>query len=115
MTDKTELNIANQYFRLAIEYTKQTKLDQAIEAYHSAILIDSEQASVYNNLGFLYAQKGNLFKAVQSYLNTINHSKGCLIEIEKGIPPGSGIGSSAASAAAALVGINELMDKPLST
>ena len=68
MTDKTELNIANQYFRLAIEYTKQTKLDQAIEAYHSAILIDSEQASVYNNLGLLYAQKGNLFKAVQSYL-----------------------------------------------
>ena len=71
MTDKTELDIANQYFRLAIEYTKQTKLDQAIEAYHSAILIDSEQASVYNNLGFLYAQKGNLFKAVQSYLKAI--------------------------------------------
>ena len=60
-------------------------------------------------------EKNTAGKAVQSYLNTINHSKGCLIEIEKGIPPGSGIGSSAASAAAALVGINELMDKPLST
>ena len=60
MTDKTELDTANHYFRLAIEYTKQAKLDQAIEAYHNAILIDSERASVYNNLGLLYAQKGDL-------------------------------------------------------
>lgn len=36
------------------------------------------------------------------------------IEIHKKIKPGSGIGSSAASAAGAVYGINELMGKPLS-
>lgn len=44
-----------------------------------------------------------------------NHSTfGFEIEIHKKIKPGSGIGSSAASAAGAVYGINELMGKPLS-
>ncbi|NJK88454.1 MAG: hypothetical protein HC923_03025 [Myxococcales bacterium] len=34
--------------------------------------------------------------------------------IHKGIPPGSGIGSSASSAVAAVVAINELLGRPLS-
>ena len=59
------------------------------------------------------AEKNTAGKAVLSYLNTINQEQGCIIKIEKGIPPGSGIGSSAASAAAAVVGINELMGNPL--
>ncbi len=36
------------------------------------------------------------------------------VEIEKGIPLGSGMGGSAASCVAALVAANELLDKPLS-
>jgi len=59
------------------------------------------------------AEQNTAGKAVLSYLNTINQDQGCIIKIEKGIPPGSGIGSSAASAAAAVVGINELMGNPL--
>ena len=59
------------------------------------------------------AEQNTAGKAVISYLNTINQNQGCIIKIEKGIPPGSGIGSSAASASAAVVGINELMGNPL--
>ena len=52
-------------------------------------------------------------KAILSFLNTININQGLEIIIKKGIPPGSGIGSSAASAAAAVFGLNELLDRPL--
>ena len=38
--------------------------------------------------------------------------KGFQIQIEKGIKPGSGIGSSSASAAGAVVGINQLLGNP---
>ena len=38
--------------------------------------------------------------------------KGFQIQIEKGIKPGSGIGSSSASAAGAVVGINHLLGNP---
>jgi homoserine kinase len=40
------------------------------------------------------------------------HDKGFQIQIEKGIKPGSGIGSSSASAAGAVVGINHLLGNP---
>ncbi|MBC8322902.1 MAG: homoserine kinase [Candidatus Marinimicrobia bacterium] len=52
-------------------------------------------------------------KAILSLLDALGSKQGFKIHIEKGIPPGSGIGSSAASAAAAVVGANELLDKPL--
>ena len=42
------------------------------------------------------------------------HEKGFKIQIEKGIKPGSGIGSSSASAAGAVVGINHLLGNPYS-
>jgi homoserine kinase len=41
-------------------------------------------------------------------------SFGFELEIEKGIPLGSGMGGSAASCVAALVAVNELLDEPLS-
>ncbi|MBT3180060.1 MAG: homoserine kinase [Candidatus Marinimicrobia bacterium] len=53
-------------------------------------------------------------KAVLSLLDAIDSQQGFKLHIEKGIPPGSGIGSSSASAAAAVLGANELLGNPLS-
>ena len=51
--------------------------------------------------------------AVQSFLSAIGSSKGIEIELFKNLPLGSGMGSSAASAVAALVGVNHLFGNPL--
>ena len=51
--------------------------------------------------------------AVQAYLNSIKRTQGVSIELHKHLPLGSGMGSSAASSAAALVAINHLMGEPL--
>ena len=51
--------------------------------------------------------------AVQSFLRAIGSSKGIEIELFKNLPLGSGMGSSAASAVAALVGVNHLFGNPL--
>lgn len=50
--------------------------------------------------------------AALALLNNINSEYGFEIEIHKKIKAGSGIGSSSASAAGAVFGINELLDKP---
>jgi homoserine kinase len=47
-------------------------------------------------------------------LKDLNYKNGFEIEIKKGIKPGSGIGSSAASAAGSVYAINELLGKPFS-
>ena len=51
--------------------------------------------------------------AAQSLLDFLNINSGFDIEINKNIKPGSGIGSSAASAVGAVYGINELLGRPL--
>ncbi len=51
-------------------------------------------------------------KAILSFLDTLGSNQGFKVHIEKGIPPGSGLGSSSASAAAAVVGLNELLNNP---
>lgn len=52
--------------------------------------------------------------AAEALLAECNTSAGFEIEIYKHINPGSGIGSSAASSAGAVYGINELLGKPFS-
>jgi homoserine kinase len=62
----------------------------------------------------LDADKNTAGVAVMSYLNFIGKpDAGLEIELHKKLPLGSGMGSSAASAAAALVAVNELMGNPL--
>ena len=52
--------------------------------------------------------------AVLAMLDEYDSEFGFEIEIEKNIKPGSGIGSSAASSAGAVFGVNELLGKPFS-
>lgn len=51
--------------------------------------------------------------AVEAFLQQITSQQGLEIIIEKKIKPGSGIGSSSASAAGAVYGANELLGRPL--
>lgn len=52
--------------------------------------------------------------AVNALLKALNSNRGFEIEIYKKIKPGSGIGSSAASSAGAVVAVNELLGRPFS-
>ena len=58
-------------------------------------------------------KKNTASVAGQALLDYLKISQGFEIEINKNIKPGSGIGSSAASAVAAVYGINKLLDNPL--
>jgi homoserine kinase len=62
----------------------------------------------------LAAEKNTAGVAVNAFLEHLNIEQGVEISIEKNLPLGSGMGSSAASSAAAVVGINELFNNPLS-
>ena len=59
------------------------------------------------------AENNTAGKAILSLLDSLDINQGFNVHIEKGIPPGSGLGSSAASAAAAVVGVNKLLGNPL--
>lgn len=50
--------------------------------------------------------------AVQALLKSLKSSHGISLKLKKQMPLGSGLGSSAASAAAALFAANQLLDKP---
>lgn len=52
--------------------------------------------------------------AVSAFLDHIHDSRGIVLELHKKMPLGSGLGSSAASAVAAVVAANELLGSPLS-
>lgn len=52
--------------------------------------------------------------AIKAFLNKIGSESGAEIILHKKLPLGSGMGSSAASSAAALIAINHLYDNPLS-
>ena len=51
--------------------------------------------------------------AIQSYINHINYNDGINLSLYKKMPISSGMGSSAASAVAAVFGINTLLESPL--
>ncbi len=53
-------------------------------------------------------------RALQSLREGVGLAAGFALELDKGIPLGSGLGGSAASAVAALVAANALLDAPLS-
>lgn len=61
----------------------------------------------------LETNKNTAGVAVQSLLKNLGSSQGVDIELFKNLPLGSGMGSSAASGAAALVAMNHLLGNPL--
>lgn len=60
----------------------------------------------------LDSQKNTAGVAVVAFLNAMESKQGVDIVLKKNLPLGSGMGSSAASSVAALVGINRLMGEP---
>lgn len=54
-------------------------------------------------------------KGILSLLTAVDRQQGFKVYIEKGIAPGSGLGSSAASAVGGVVGVNLLLGMPLNT
>ena len=57
--------------------------------------------------------KNTVSVAAQSLMNHLGFTGGIALEIHKGLPIGSGLGSSAASAVAGAFAINELLGSPL--
>ena len=77
---------------------------------------DSNKVNIIKVNGYevpLSATNNTASVAAQSLLDFLNIKSGFDIEINKNIKPGSGIGSSAASAVGAVYGINELLGSPL--
>ena len=77
---------------------------------------DSNKINIIKVNGYqvpLSAKNNTASVAAQSLLDFLNIKSGFDIEINKNIKPGSGIGSSAASAVGAVYGINELLGSPL--
>ena len=77
---------------------------------------DSNKVNIIKVNGYgvpLSAINNTASVAAQSLLDFLNIKSGFDIEINKNIKPGSGIGSSAASAVGAVYGINELLGSPL--
>jgi homoserine kinase len=62
----------------------------------------------------LQATKNTAGVAVLEFLKAIDSKAGVEIWLKKNLPLGSGMGSSAASSVAALVGVNALFDEPFS-
>jgi homoserine kinase len=60
----------------------------------------------------LDSSKNTASVAIKSLLNKLNIEQGVDIELFKNLPLGSGMGSSAASGVAALVGMNQLLGNP---
>lgn len=61
------------------------------------------------------AERNTATVAIQSFLKSIHKEQGVEVEIHKKLPLGSGLGSSASSAVAAVFGINHLLGNPVST
>jgi homoserine kinase len=62
----------------------------------------------------LEADKNTSGVAIQAFMKAFGKKQGVEVVLHKNLPLGSGMGSSAASSVAALVGINHLMGEPFS-
>ena len=71
-------------------------------------------ARISSNFGDLpiSSQKNSAGVAALALLAEVNDKRGVSLEIVKGMPSGSGLGSSAASAAGAAFAVNELLGRP---
>ena len=69
--------------------------------------------NIYGHNVPLKVKENTATVAAQSLLDYLNIDQGFDIEINKNIKPGSGIGSSAASAVGAVYGINKILGSPL--
>ena len=58
-------------------------------------------------------EQNTAFRAIQSFLEDQNIEFGVQVDIEKQIPLSGGIGGSAASAVAAVIAVNSLLEEPL--
>ncbi len=78
--------------------------------------IDKKGVFIKNISGFNIPtdiEKNTATVALKAFLDKLNHSHGFEISIEKNIKPGSGLGSSAASAAGSVYAANMILGEPL--
>lgn len=70
---------------------------------------------VTSNLSFLPTGKGNLaYDAANLFLDKLGTKQGICVELEKHIPIAAGMAGGSTDAAAVLLGLNELFEKPFS-
>ena len=65
-------NYADAYFNMGTALQKQSKLDQAIEAYNKALSINPNYAEAYYNIGIALQKQGNLDKAIEPFKKAIS-------------------------------------------
>lgn len=87
--------------------------DEVILTLNESKKVSIEKITGDNGLLPTDPEKNTASAVIQYYLKQINSNQGVSIILHKKMPLNSGLGSSAASSVAALVGINELMGKPM--
>lgn len=92
---------------LALDYPGDTVIARKNNSGKLSIL------SIQNGEGLSKEPEQNVVTvAAQALLNEINSTQGIEFDLIKGVKPGSGIGSSSASSAAAVVAVNYLLGEP---
>ena len=70
-------NYPNVYYSMGLEFQRQGKLEEAMEAYRNAIKhYHDRNDSPYNNLGLLVAQTGDYQEAIKLYRNALEINPG---------------------------------------
>lgn len=86
-----ELPTNKGYFEVAYSYDELNKIEKAEEIYLYCIELEQGTASVYNNLGCIYSEKGDNEKALEYFENAHKLDKnnkkyiGNIISVEKSI------------------------------
>lgn len=81
----------------------------------SITLIDSDSIKITcDNENIPTDKRNTAYGALKALKERLKYNKGFSVHIKKGIPIGSGLGGSAASAVGAVVGANKLLNNPLS-